>query len=218
MKAYFDWRSIIRLVFILGILGLISSKADAQSSWEIDKEKDSIIVYTRVETDSDFKSFKAEITLVASVKELIEILKDADNYIQWYGYTKMSRILHSEYSVQYNYVETKFPWPYSNRDMVYCMSIDTVSRDIIEISLKGIIDYIPSKKGIVRMKKAEGSIILKSCGSKTQIIYTFHSEPGGDVPPWLANSSIAEMPFRTLSGLRKMISKQQPNCQQINSK
>lgn len=162
-------------------------------------------MYTRVEKDSEFKSFKAVITVNSSTDEIIEILKNVEDYTTWYGYTKTSKLLKQEKDVQYNYVETIFPWPYTNRDMVYRMSINTFNTGAIKISLKGIPDYIQAKNGIVRMEKAEGSILLQPLDDKTEVIYVFHSEPGDNVPTWLANNSIAELPFKTLAGLRKII-------------
>jgi hypothetical protein len=186
----------------------MSLDASSQISWEIDKNKDDIIVYTKEEKDSDFKAFKAVMTVDASIAEIIEILKNANEYTKWYGYTKSSKILKQEQDVQYNYVETTFPLPYNNRDMVYRMSINMSNPKEAVISLDGIPDYIPAKKGIVRMKKAEGSILLKSVGEKTEITYQLHSEPGDNVPVWLANSSIAELPFKTFIGLRKILEEQ----------
>ena len=89
--------------------------------------------------------------------------------------------------------------------MVYEMSIDTVSDQEILVSLKGISNYIPHKKGIVRMKKASGFIRLLAIKGGTELTYQFHSEPGKGIPVWLANQSIAELPFKTLSGLRKTL-------------
>jgi hypothetical protein len=55
------------------------------------------------------------------------------------------------------------------------------------------------------MKKAEGYILLQPSDNKTEIIYVFHSEPGETIPAWMANNSIAKLPFKTLSGLRKVL-------------
>lgn len=185
----------------------ISFMTPSQTPWAIDKRAEGIIVYTRVEKDSDFKSFKAVMTVDVPTDEIIEILKNANDYVKWYGYTKTSKVLKQEQDVQYNYVETIFPWPYSNRDMVYKMSIDASNSKEVIILLEGIPDYMPEKKGIVRMKKAAGSILLKSIGKNTEITYQFHSEPGNNIPVWLANSSIAELPFKTLLGLRETLKK-----------
>jgi hypothetical protein len=193
------------LIVILSAVLSLPHYCNSQNSWELDKNKEGIKVYTRVEEDSDFNSFKAVMTITASTDAILKILKNADDYSTWYGYTKTSKLLKQEQNVQYNYVETIFPWPYSNRDMVYRMSFDTTIPKEIKIWLKGTPTYIPEKKGIVRMKKAEGYILLKSSGYNTEIIYVFHSEPGDDIPSWLANNSIANLPFKTLSGLRKTI-------------
>ncbi len=195
------------LVLLICAFFPISHQSYAQDSWEIDKDKDGIKVYTKAEEGSDFKSFKAVVNLPATTGKILEILQNADGYSEWYGFTKTSILLKQEKNAQYNYVETDFPWPYRNRDMVYKMSIDTLNHEMIKISLTGIPDYIPVKKGKVRMDKAEGYILLQSSDDSTEVNYVFHSEPGNKIPSWLANNSISELPFRTLSGLRKMIQK-----------
>lgn len=197
--------SIKTLIMALSLWLFLTSKAHSQVSWEIDKDKDGVKIYTKLEKDSDFKSFKAVVLLNASSTEIIKILKNADRYSEWYGYTKTSKRLKQEKNSQYIYVETIFPWPYKNRDMVYSMSIKTLNSGDIELALKGLPMFIPKKQGIVRMKKAEGYIRLKTIGDKTEVTYQLHSEPGSNVPPWLANSSIAEMPYKTLTGLRKVL-------------
>lgn len=196
------------LAMLLSINMCFSFKVLSQSSWEIEKNKDGIEVYTKIEEGSDFKSFKAVMVVQASFSEVISVLIDADNYTTWYGFTKTSKVLKQQKDIQYNYVETIFPWPYSNRDMVYKMSISYLNSEEINISLKGIPDYIPTKKGIVRMQAAEGHIGLKRQDGATKVIYIFHSEPGNKVPAWLANSSIAELPFKTLLGLRNVLTEE----------
>ena len=90
--------------------------------------------------------------------------------------------------------------------MVYRMLINTHDSGVVRLDLKGISDYIPERKGIVRMSKAEGSIILQPLEKRiTEVTYVFHSEPGSNIPAWLANSSVAELPFKTLTGLRKIL-------------
>ena len=193
---------------ILSIIFLSSSiLVFSPSSWEEDKRKNDIVVYTRDENDSEFKSFKAVMVIEASAIEILEVLKNANNYTEWYGFTKRSKVLAQGHDTQYNYVETIFPWPYSNRDMVYKMVITYATSEEVLISLEGIPDYIPEKKGVVRMRKAKGYLLLKNVGNYTELTYQFHSEPGGNIPVWLANSSIAELPLTTLSGLRKKLEK-----------
>lgn len=192
-------------VLLSTILLFVSLDASSQSSWEVAKKEAGIVVYTRAEKGSAFKSFKAIATLEASTDEIIDKLKDADNYSKWYGYTKTSKLIKQEDSVQYNYVETIFPWPFANRDMVYRMSINSLHSGVVEISLNGLPNYIPEKKGITRMQKGDGYLLLKPLDGKTELTFEFHSEPGDNIPAWLANNSIAELPFKTLLGLREIL-------------
>jgi hypothetical protein len=134
------------LIVILCAYFLISHHLYSQNPWETDKNKEDIIVCTRVEKNSNFKSFKAVMTVTASIDEILKILKNADGYSKWYGYTKTSKLLKEIEDAQYNYVETTFPWPYRNRDMVYKMSIDTLIPKEIKVSLKGIHDCARKKR------------------------------------------------------------------------
>ena len=193
------------LFILVWILVFFSSETFSQSPWEIDKNKDGILVYTRVEKDSEFKSFKAITIIEASPSEIVKLLINTDGYINWFGYTKTSDILKKESDAQYNYVETIFPWPYKNRDMVYKMVVDTSNSEAVMISLDGLPEYIPEKKRLVRMEKASGYMLLNSRGDNTEVIYVFHSEPGGKIPVRLANNSIAELPFKTLSGMKNVL-------------
>ena len=192
-------------VLLLSASLLVFLKSFSQAQWDLDKNQEGIKVYTKTTEGSAFRTFKAVAYINAPVDEIIEVLKDVGQYTEWYGYTKTSKLLESNDGIQYNYIETTFPWPYKNRDMVYQMSMNFKHPQKVEICLVGIPDYIPEREGIIRMKKAKGYILLKSMNDKTQITYEFHTEPGGRIPIWLANNSIAELPLKTLIGLRKIL-------------
>lgn len=193
---------ILKLILFVGIFLLTSKEAFPQEDWEVASNKEEIVVYTKDEEGSKFKAFKGVVFIETSVDKILEILRDADNYKEWYGYTKTSKLLKKEKDVQFNYVETSFPWPFKNRDMVYNMKIDATDTEKTKVSLIGLPDYIPEKKGIVRMSKAKGYILLEVVNEKTKVTYVFHSDPGKGVPAGLANHSIAELPFKTLFNLR----------------
>jgi len=194
-------------MLFLGTLMMFSMEVFPQDSWKIALNKEGIVVYTKNENGSDFKSFKGIVSIKAPKELIIELLKDGDNYKNWYAYTKNSKLLKKEEGVQFTYVETNFPWPFRNRDMVYSMTIDTSDAQKAKVNLTGLRDYIPEKKGIVRMDKAEGYILLEEINDKTKITYEFHSNPGRGIPTRLANRSIAELPFKTLQGLRNIAEK-----------
>lgn len=179
----------------------------SQENWQLIKNKNGIKVYTKEAEGSPFRSFLAKTTLPATIEEVTTVLRDGDRYVDWFAYTERSKLLSKIGSNQYVYIETDFPWPYSNEDMVYQMSFIKISDTKTKIILTGLNNYIPEKQGIKRMKKAHGSIVLTSLGSSTEIVYFFHSEPSGDIPVALANKSMGELPYRSLQSLQKIVSK-----------
>ncbi|MEP0366237.1 MAG: START domain-containing protein [Cyclobacteriaceae bacterium] len=192
------------LVLLTSFIVCLPVLTFSQKHWEIAKRQDGIVVYTKEEKTSEFKAFKGVVTVEASTNEIVSVLKDANQYVEWYGYTRTSKLLKREAEIQYTYVETVFPWPYSNRDMVYRMSIEELESGTVKVSLNGVPNYLPEKKEIVRMKEAKGYILLRPIDANTEITYVFHSEPG-NIPVWLANNSIAELPYKTLLGLRQLL-------------
>ena len=193
-----------KLIFML-VIFLASTNIYTQTKWDLAKNEDGIKVYLREEQGTEYKAFKANMMVSSSIGEMMPILKDIENYNKWFAYTETSHLIKIENGRQYNYVETKFPWPYKNRDMVYEMDIQQIDESIVKVSIIGIPDFINEKEGIVRMQKAGGYILLKALEDKTEIIYYFHSEPGNSIPAWVANISIIELPFITLSGLRDIL-------------
>ena len=196
-----------RLALLLAASIFLSLSVQAQDGWLLDKDADGILVYTKEHEASKYRSFKAVVTVRASIEDIVDVLKDADRYTDWYGYTKSSVSLTRSGNEQFNYVETNFPWPFKNRDMVYRMTVDTSDTRGTLIRLTGLPDYVPEKRGIVRMSQAEGYILLEPDAGKTRVTYVFHSDPGGGVPAKLANRSISELPFTTLRGLRRELAR-----------
>jgi len=107
------------------------------------------------------------------------------------------------------YSHTNAPWPVSDRDGVFEVSIEINPSDgSLYSNAKALPDYLPEKDGIVRIQKSTSSwkAIPKSNG-QIRIIYEVEAEPGGNIPEWLANSAASELPYNTFVNLRKVLSK-----------
>lgn len=193
------------LILFLCASCVLSQNASSSDLWSLDINKNGIKVYTRNVAGSDFKEFRGVARIEASIDELIDIFLDVDNYSKWFGYTEKSKILLKTDKNQYIYIETDFLWPYANRDMAYKMEINRSIPNKLELLLIGLPDYIPTQKGLVRMEQANGRIVLTAKGNATEIIYEYHSEPGNNVPVWLAHKIMSQLPYTTLTGLRKLL-------------
>mgnify|MGYP002718257558 CR=1 FL=1 len=65
--------------------------------------------------------------------------------------------------------------------------------------------YLPKEDGYTRVASLKGFWKFVPQGDgKVEVTYQVHTEPGGSVPSWLANSFVVEAPFNTLSGLRAL--------------
>ncbi len=54
---------------------MLSIETVSQIPWELDKNKDGIKVYTRIQENSDFKAFKAVMIVDATTDQILNVLK-----------------------------------------------------------------------------------------------------------------------------------------------
>ena len=74
--------------------------------------------------------------------------------------------------------------------------------------LDGQPQYLPLDKDHTRVASLQGFWRFVPQGDgKVEVTYQVHTEPGGSVPSWLANSFVVDAPFNTLSGLRTLAEK-----------
>jgi hypothetical protein len=167
---------------------------------------DGIKVYTKTETGSGYKTFKAEMQVNCKIDDAVRILKDVNKFKIWLADCKEAKLLKTENNEQYNYIEISLPWPFKSRDMVYHFQYTLINSNQLKVIITGIPEYIKPNNDIIRMTKADGFWLLTSVDAKkTNITYQMHVEPGGSIPAWLANSSVIDMPFSTLTGLRNIL-------------
>ena len=190
------------------ILLLLTFCASAQENWNLVKEKVGIKVYTKTESGSDYKAFKAEMQVNCKIESIVEVLKNMNIVNSWVVNCKGVKLLETKDNEQYYYIETSLPWPFQNRDMVYHFQYTGINSKQVRVIVTGIPRYIQPIEGIVRMAKTNGFWLITSIDTiKTAITYQMHVEPGGLIPAWLANPFIENVPFSTFKELRNIVQK-----------
>jgi hypothetical protein len=198
----------LRLFWSTLIILLLTWSASAQEDWHKMKEEAGIKVYTKTESGSEYKSFKAEMQVNCKIEDIVEVLKNTNTINNWVVNCKEVKLLKTEDNDQYYYIETSLPWPFENRDMVYHFQYIEIKSEQVKVIVTGIPDYIQPRKGIVRLGKAAGYWLLTSIDTgKTAVTYQMHVEPGGLIPAWLANPFIVNVPFSTFKELRNIVQK-----------
>ena len=191
----------------MAILLCISSTF-SNEKWELEKDKNGIKVYTKKQSTSDFKAFKAVAEVKTSRAELIQMFRNVAEYKKWLPDVNVVELKKQDSLDQYHYVETNTPWPVTNRDMVYHYNYRFSTNAQDSIAIIGVPDYVPEKKGIVRIKSVKGYWLLKDKGDGvTEVIYEVHADPNGSLPAMLANAFVVKVPFNTITNIRKLFAK-----------
>ena len=77
---------------------------------------------------------------------------------------------------------------------------------IVTFRRKGVPDFIPEKQGVVRVPLIDGLWTLEPVENNYIIVtYQLVSDPGGNIPFFLANYFVIDVPFETLLKLRNEV-------------
>ncbi len=186
------------------LLSLISIGVCAQAKWELKKDEDGIKVFTSVCDNSCFKAIKVECTLTATQSQLVAFLLDVEKQPEWIYNNKSTRFIKKyKDNDQVFYSEVNVPWPCSNRDYISHFLINQVSPTQMSIDSHAEPDFLPQKKGLVRVKSSVAHWeVTTLSNSLLKVIYTVQFDPGGSVPAWLTNMFVTKGPFHTFEKLR----------------
>ncbi len=189
--------------FILVFLTLVCiEKLNAQQTWKSAKDEDGIKVFVSEVSNSEYFAFKAVMSVKTTEAEIIKKLKDVPKYPEWFAFTASTRLISQSENEQSFFMETDYPWPFSNECMNYQMVFEKLQGNGMKISIDGRSSNAQCE---LSLKKASGYISLEPENGTIKMTYYFHSEPSQNIPPWLINPRIHEMPFQTFKALRKKL-------------
>ncbi|MCD6596449.1 MAG: START domain-containing protein, partial [Bacteroidales bacterium] len=189
-------------------LGIIKSENNTtftdSGDWKLRKEKDGIKVYTRNNSNSAIKEFKAITSINADIGQLVRIINDVENYPGWLANCESSRIYKKiTETTRIDYMKTSVPWPLNDRDAVFEFIITKNTEEHFEATMVSVPGAIPEKEDIVRIKKAKGKWIFKKSDKKmVDITYQFYGDPEGNIPAAIINLFIVSGPYKTLLNIK----------------
>lgn len=192
----------MKALVILMLISIGISTFNTDKKWMLAKNKNGIKVYVSETSGSNYYMFKAIMSVRAPGTEVITILKDVSNYPEWFAFTASSKLIKQSENEQFFFMETDYPWPYSNECMNYNMKIVELPGEQQKIIITGRNNNTNCKYSL---KKASGYILLEPDNGNTKITFYFHTEPAQNIPSWLINPMIHEMPYQTFISLRKKL-------------
>jgi hypothetical protein len=196
------------LVIISCLLISFTSTINAQDSdWETAKNKNGIIVYTRMTDASPIKQCKAVTKIKANFGKIVAMLNDVDNYPNWMANCHYSKIVKEITPFErVDYMQASVPWPFDDRDIVtvYKYEVD-YKKGYYYATTVTTPTLMKKVKGFVRLNNGKGSWKLERVNEEVTITYEYSGDPEIAVPNWLINMFIVDSPFETLSNLKKKL-------------
>jgi hypothetical protein len=196
----------LKILHISGFLILFLASGLMAQPWTFVKEKDGIKVYTRVESNHSWKSFKGEVTFQASLEKVYSLLGNDKNNDWWdKAISDIKVIGYKENKFIQYYMVYNLPWPFKNRDIV---TETTISTDAISGVRKYVAsplpNKVPEKSNLVRLREYQQTWTVQP-EDKGYIHVTLEGSlnPGGNIPVWLFNMVITEAPLKMLYSLRE---------------
>jgi hypothetical protein len=209
MKGY-RLKLFISMLVCLFLANDAVSQSDTASGWKLAKDKNGIRIYTRLAEDSKFKEYKSLADIDATPEELLAELLDVGSYTEWMAQVKLAEILETDGEDKfYVYSEVKIPWPFDNRDEITLSEVERpAGSEEIRIKINIIKDFIPEKKGIVRIPSGNGLWIFTPMeNGKTRVYHRFAGDPGGTIPAWVVNMFLVDQPYKTMLALQERMLK-----------
>ena len=180
-----------------------------QDPWDMVKDKNGVKVFTRVNTVSSFKEFKAVMRIEGEVNQFLAVLYDIDGLTDWAYNIKESKLLDRPDQLrQTYYAVAKAPWPYKDRDGIYLNQISwNKETKTLMVDIEMLQQDIEINDNYVRMD-GYGYWQIKEVSSDTiEVVFQMQVDPGGAIKAWMANMFVTDSPYQTLLGLRDVIKK-----------
>lgn len=196
-------------ILMVFITNMLSCPMKAQS-WDFIKEKDSIKIYTRVETGKSLKSYRGVTIINAPVEKIFAVMEDINNTDWWDKNLTQIKVLRYEKDkrAQY-YLVYKLPLPVADRDLCVDVTITidkgTGERRINALALNGV---VPERNDMVRIKDYRQTWTISPVGQeRTYVTLEGFVDPAGKVPVWITNILIIDTPLKAISSLRERMGK-----------
>lgn len=193
-----------RVALLCGV-GLLLSTAARAEEWQLAKDQAGIRVYLKAVPGSRYKAYRGVTIIRADMARVRALQEDVSAACAWIHECSEQRLLKLAGGESWTYTRFNTPWPVTPRDSVLHISSREEADGSLTRIMRGVPDYLPQVPGFVRVSKVEGLWTLSpKAGEGIEVIYEAHSEPGGSVPSWLANSFVLDAPYNTLMALRRL--------------
>lgn len=196
------------LLFGFLLLFFTLKAAPHKDQWELEMDKDGIRVYTQLEETSPYKQVKVTTTINAPMDKVMEILIAFSKYKNWMNHVQESYLINQSDSDYYVFILEDATWPMQNRYQVSKVNVEQ-SVTNANVEFKSVPNFIEKRTDAIQIKQFEGYWSLQNRPDhRCNLEYVLINNPGGHVPPWLANFHATDNPYQSVINLREMAEKE----------
>lgn len=193
------------LFSLLSVLSLSQVENALAQPWEFVKEQDGIKIYTRKDLHSDLKSYRGETSFRAPMEKVCMLLGTSNNFDWWdKGFSTIKILNYQDQKFIQYYFVYDMPWPVADRDLTVesVIKMDTATGKYT-VSSHPVPNAIPQNPDLVRITKYWQIWTVQPLDKRLMHITLEGAiDPGGNIPSWLYNMLVTEMPLKTLRSLR----------------
>ncbi|MEO0367939.1 MAG: START domain-containing protein [Pseudomonadota bacterium] len=199
-------------LLVLFIICLIPLLAKAQLvgvdyQWEDKKNSKGITISTSAVEGSPFKAVRGEMTVNASVKDLVALVEDLAVCPEWAALCKEARLEQRISPTEsFAYIYNDIPFPVTDRD-VYTHIVWTEDTDTQRVTMTSkATEGGPAKTKAVRLVDAVSQWHFTPNDDGTTYVESFaHIDPAGPTPAWITNLMLVDSPFKTMVKMREIV-------------
>ncbi|MGZ3756771.1 MAG: START domain-containing protein [Mucilaginibacter sp.] len=193
------------ILFFAAFLPVVSICV-AQGKWEQKINENGIQIFTRKPLNGNLKELRVMCELKCSKEQLIKTLQDIKNYHKWVYSTKITeglKVVNPQQMIYYSV--SHLPWPLKDRDLIIQLTILPVTEsNFFEIEARSLPAYLPVNANYIRVPYSLALWKVTEVGDHLlKVDYTFSVDPGGSIPAWLVNSTLAIGPYNSFMKLRE---------------
>ncbi|MDP9048048.1 MAG: START domain-containing protein, partial [Bacteroidota bacterium] len=142
----------------------------------------------------------------ATKAQLITTLLDIGDYSNWVYSNKKSIIIKTVNPQKLIYYsQSHLPWPIADRDLVVELAVNSTP-DILNIQARSLPAYMPKMENFIRVPYSLATWkVTQAPNNKLNVDYTFSVDPGGSIPSWIVNATMAIGPYNSFVKLREVL-------------
>ncbi|MBP6739442.1 MAG: START domain-containing protein [Leptospiraceae bacterium] len=205
MKLAAKFGYVLVVIFTITFFSPVFAQA---TEWSQSKNKKGVQVFIRPFTGSNIDEFLGRTEVDASIAQIVSILSDPASCQTMYLDCRELKVLSGTDKKNIVYVRNGAPWPVNDRDVIFDRTFEQNDKNLITLMKMKRTESIskPAPSGVTRMDAFEGIWrITPTATGKVRVDYQSHFEPGGSVPQSLINAALTDIPFESLSNLRKLV-------------